>query len=161
MTNLDALLAGIVKEPREETRWLVLADWLKEYDDPRRAELLRLHRRMIATCCEPNAHPECASWQARMTELLVAGLRPCVPQETLMLPGGVPMTFSFIPPGAFLMGSDKGYDDERPLRRVEVLRGLFLGIYPVTQVQWFAVMGTDPSECSVESFWWLQVSNSS
>ena len=28
MTELDALLAGIVADPREETRWLVLADWL-------------------------------------------------------------------------------------------------------------------------------------
>ncbi len=41
MDTLDALLAGIVADPMEETRWLVLADWLQENDDPRRAELLR------------------------------------------------------------------------------------------------------------------------
>jgi uncharacterized protein (TIGR02996 family) len=29
MNTLDALLAGIVAEPLEETRWLVLADWLE------------------------------------------------------------------------------------------------------------------------------------
>src|SRR5688572_3799097 len=115
MTELDALLAGIVAEPLEETRWLVLADWLDEFDDPRRAELLRLHRKLLATCCEPDAHLERAGWQSRMVELLVAGVRPCVPQETLTLPGGVPLTFSFIPPGAFLMGSDKGYDEEKPV----------------------------------------------
>ncbi|MBY0459286.1 MAG: TIGR02996 domain-containing protein, partial [Gemmataceae bacterium] len=45
MSDLDALLAGIVADPLEETRWLVLADWLAENDDPRRAELLCLHRR--------------------------------------------------------------------------------------------------------------------
>jgi uncharacterized protein (TIGR02996 family) len=159
MTDLDALLAGIVSDPLEETRWLVLADWLEENDDPRRAELLRLHRRMLATCCEPDAHPERAAWQSRMTELLIAGVRPCVPQETLMLPGGVPMTFSFIPPGAFLMGSEKGEDREKPVHRVAVEQGFFLGIYPVTQAQWFAVMGTDPSqstgaELPVESVSW-------
>jgi uncharacterized protein (TIGR02996 family) len=147
VTDRDALLAAIVAEPREETRWLVLADWLEEFDDPRRAELLRLHRKLIATCCEPDAHPERAAWQSRMVELLVAGVRPCVPQETLTLPGGVPMTFSFIPPGAFLMGSEKGYDDgQRPVHRVELPRGFFMGIYPVTQAQWKAVMGTEPSE---------------
>ncbi len=49
MNELEALLAGIVSEPHEETRWLVLADWLEENDDPRRGELLRLHRKMLAT----------------------------------------------------------------------------------------------------------------
>ncbi len=145
MNDRDALLAGIVSDPLEETRWLVLADWLEEFDDPRRAELLRLHRKMLATCCEPDAHPERAAWQARMVELLVAGVRPCVPQATLTLPGGVPMTFSFIPPGAFLMGSEKGSDYEKPVHRVEVSRGFFMGIFPVTQSQWAGVMGTDPS----------------
>lgn len=61
MNTLDALLAGIVVDPLEETRWLVLADYLEEYDDPRRGELLRLHRKLLATCCEPNAHTERAS----------------------------------------------------------------------------------------------------
>ena len=51
--------------PLAEDRYLVLADWLEEHDDPRRAELLRLHRRLLATCCEPDAHPERAAWQAR------------------------------------------------------------------------------------------------
>jgi formylglycine-generating enzyme required for sulfatase activity len=80
-----------------------------------------------------------------VTELLAARVRPCVPQETLTLPGGVPMTFAFIPPGAFLMGNEKGRDDEKPVHRVEVARGFFLSAYPVTQAQWFAVLGTDPS----------------
>ena len=71
MGTLDALLAGIVADPLEETRWLVLADWLEENDDPRRGELLRLHRRLLATCCEPGAHPERGAWQARVAELLV------------------------------------------------------------------------------------------
>ena len=42
MNTLEGFLAGIVADPLEETRWLVLADWLEEFDDPRRAELLRL-----------------------------------------------------------------------------------------------------------------------
>ncbi|MBY0460613.1 MAG: SUMF1/EgtB/PvdO family nonheme iron enzyme [Gemmataceae bacterium] len=147
MSELDALLAGIVSDPLEETRWLVLADWLQEHDDLRRAELLRLHRKLIATCCEPDAHPGRSEWQSRMVELLVARVKPCVPQQTLTLPGGVEMMFSFIPPGAFLMGSDHpdGSEDERPVHRVEIARGFFLGVHPVTQSQWAAVMGTDPS----------------
>ena len=147
MTTLDALLSGIVSDPVEETRWLVLADWLAENDDPRRAELLRLHRRLIATCCEPDRHPERATWQARVAELIAAGVQPCVPQHTLALPGGVPLVGSFIPPGEFLMGSahPEGADAEKPVHRVTLTRGMFVGISPVTQAQWKAVMGTQPS----------------
>jgi uncharacterized protein (TIGR02996 family) len=144
MGTLDGLLAGIVADPLEETRWLVLADWLEESDDPRRAELLRLHRRLTATCREPDAHPERAAWQARAVELLVAGVRPCVPQHTLELPGGVSLTGAFIPPGSFLMGGAVE-DDEGPVHRVTLTRGFFLGVHPVTQVQWCAVTGAEPS----------------
>jgi uncharacterized protein (TIGR02996 family) len=147
MSVLEGLLAGIVADPLEETRWLVLADWLEEFDDPRRAELLRLHRRMLATCCEPERHPARSEWQARMVALLGEGVRPCLPQETITLPGGVEMTFSFIPPGSFLMGSDhrEAKAGEKPVHRVTLTKGFFLGIHPVTQAQWRAITGESPS----------------
>jgi uncharacterized protein (TIGR02996 family) len=56
MSTLDVLLSGIAAEPLEETRWLVPADYREEFDDPRRAELLCLHRRLLATCYESDAH---------------------------------------------------------------------------------------------------------
>jgi formylglycine-generating enzyme required for sulfatase activity len=117
---------------------------LEENDDPRRAELLRLHRRLIGTCCEPDAHPERAEWQARMMELLFAGVVPCVPQHTLELPGDVPLVGSFVPPGTFLMGGTE-YDNEKPVHRVTLTSGWFMGARPVTQAQWTAVMGTESS----------------
>jgi uncharacterized protein (TIGR02996 family) len=143
MGTLDALLSGIVADPLEETRWLVLADWLEENDDPRRAELLRLHRKLLATCCEPDEHSERADWQRRAVEILGTGVRPCVPQHTLTLPGGVPLVGSFVPPGSFLMGGAE-YDSEKPVHRVTLASGFFLGVYPITQAQWKAVMGTEP-----------------
>ena len=147
MNTLDALLLGIVAEPLEEARWLVLADWLEEYDDPRRAELLRLHRRLIASCCEPEADPSRAECQARVVELLKEGVEPCVPRHTLELPGGVALVGAFIPPGSFRRGSNhpEGDEDERPVHTVTIKTGFFMGIHPVTQSQWKAVMGTDPS----------------
>src|SRR5437764_13978537 len=102
---LEDLLRAIVADPQAEDRYLVLADWLEEHDDPRRAELLRLHRRLLATCCEPDRHPERAGWQARMVELIGQGVRPCDPQRTVKLGEGIEMGFVLIPPGSFLMGS--------------------------------------------------------
>src|SRR5262245_38668474 len=58
MNDLDKLLDAVVEDPLAEDRWSVVADWIEEYDDSRRAELLRLHRQLIATCCEPEAHPQ-------------------------------------------------------------------------------------------------------
>jgi formylglycine-generating enzyme required for sulfatase activity len=59
------------------------------------------------------------------------------------------MTFSFIPPGSFLMGSppqEEGRNEaEEGRHRVELTRGFWLSICPVTQAQWLVVMGDDPS----------------
>ncbi len=146
MSDLDALLAGIVADPHNALRWLIVADWLDDHGQSERAELLRLHRELIRTCCEPDAHPERAEWQARIVELIDQGVKPCVPQHTLMLPGGVPLVGNFIPPGSFLMGSEEGEDNERPVHKVTITKGFFMGIHPVTQEQWQAVMPTVPSE---------------
>jgi uncharacterized protein (TIGR02996 family) len=73
------------RHPDEDTPRLALADWLDDHDQPDRAELLRLHRMLLDTCCEPDAHPERAAWQARVVELLDAGVSPCVPRCSLPL----------------------------------------------------------------------------
>jgi uncharacterized protein (TIGR02996 family) len=145
---LEELLAAIVADPAED-RYSVLADWLEEHDDPRRAELLRLHRRLLATCCEPERHPERAVWHSRVVALLVEGVRPCVPQNTLVLASGVGMTLSFVPPGSLVMGSppdEVGRGADEVQRRVALAGGFWMGVFPVTQRQWQAVMGDNPSE---------------
>src|SRR4051812_33393600 len=146
---LEHLLRAIVADPQAEDRWLVLADYLEEYDDARRAELLRLHRRLLATCCEPDRHPERAAWQARIVELLGQGVSPCVPQQTVELTEGVEMTFSFIPPGNFLAGIplDEAKEGEYEKReRRTTMAGFYLGTTLVTQAQWRAVTGDNPSK---------------
>ena len=67
--------------------------------------------------------------------------------ETVVFDG---ITFVGIPPGEFLMGSTSEYarDDERPLTRVKINKGFYLGKYEVTQVEWQAVMGDNPSMVS-------------
>ncbi len=55
------------------------------------------------------------------------------------------MEFVLIPAGEFLMGSDKGHDNEKPVRRVQISQPFYLGKYPVTQEQWQKVMGHNPS----------------
>ena len=60
------------------------------------------------------------------------------------------MEFVLIPAGKFWMGSaddDRAADsDEKPRHEVTISQAFHLGKYPVTQAQWQAVMGTNPSE---------------
>ena len=143
MSDRDALLAAIVAEPHDPFLWLVLADWLDDHGESEPAEVLRLHRRLIETCCEPEAHPERAAWQSRMVELLVAGVEPCLPRMSLELPGGEPMSFAWIPPGSFLMGGDCR-NNTTPVHKVTITQGFWMGTTAVTQAQWMAVMGGEP-----------------
>jgi formylglycine-generating enzyme required for sulfatase activity len=54
------------------------------------------------------------------------------------------MEFRLIPPGAFMMGSEKGKENERPLHQVSINRPFYLGVHVVTQSQWQEVMDTEP-----------------
>jgi uncharacterized protein (TIGR02996 family) len=143
-----AFLQAIVNSPGDDALWLILSDWLLEHDDPRRAELLRLHRQLLATCCEPETFPQRASGQARLVQLLAGGVNPSVPRQSVILGEGIEMTFTWIPPGSFLMGSppdeaERGEGETR--HQVTLAEGFWLGVTPVTQTQWQMVMRENPS----------------
>jgi formylglycine-generating enzyme required for sulfatase activity len=59
------------------------------------------------------------------------------------------MEFVLIPAGTFMMGSPDSdttaFPDEKPAHRVTIGQPFYLGKYEVTQAQWEAVMGTNPS----------------
>src|SRR5262249_32196494 len=64
---------------------------------------------------------------------------------------GIGMEFMLIPAGTFLMGSPPDADEEaesyeKPAHRVTISQPFYLGQYPVTQAQWEAVMGINPSK---------------
>ena len=81
-------------------------------------------------------------------------------EGTFTLPGGVSLEMVRIEPGTFQMGSSQGDSDERPVHEVTIRQGFYLGKYEVTQAQWEAVMGSNPSrfrgcgDCPVESVSW-------
>ena len=58
----------------------------------------------------------------------------------------IPLEMVWIPAGKFEMGSaDSDQDDERPVHQVRISSGFWLGKYPVTQEQYAAVIGKNPS----------------
>jgi formylglycine-generating enzyme required for sulfatase activity len=88
----------------------------------------------------------------------VPSLRDVGENLELTLPADVVMTFAWCPAGWFSMGGTV-HNDEQPIHKVTLTTGFYMGIYPVTQAQWKAVMGTDPSHFKganrpVESVTW-------
>ncbi len=67
-------------------------------------------------------------------------------KETVDLGNGVKIDLVLIRPGSFSMGSDKGDNDEKPVHRVTISKPFYIGAYEVTQAEWEAVMGSNPSE---------------
>jgi formylglycine-generating enzyme required for sulfatase activity len=67
--------------------------------------------------------------------------------------------FVLIPPGSFMMGSTNG-ESEKPVHQVTISNAFYMGKYEVTQAQWQAVMGNNPSyfkdcnQCPVEQVSW-------
>lgn len=112
----------------------------------------------VFRCRACGQHQLCLTPQEQATQLCFAcsrkeeeaagGKRLCK-----SLPGtytnSLGMDFVLVPPGVFLMGSpdsdEDAREDERPQHLVTISQPLYLGRYPVTQAQWQAVMGKNPS----------------
>jgi len=60
------------------------------------------------------------------------------------LPNNVKLEMIYVPGGTFMMGSNES-DSEKPIHPV-TLQPFFVGKYPVTQAQWEAIMGNNPSK---------------
>lgn len=79
------------------------------------------------------------------------------------LTNSIGMQFALIPAGKFQMGSTSGADDEPPVHTVRISKPFYPGIHEVTQGQWEAVMGNNPSQSrgdanqSVEMVIWEEV----
>jgi formylglycine-generating enzyme required for sulfatase activity len=80
-------------------------------------------------------------------------------QEVTVKVGPAALEVIQIPPGRFRMGSATGEPNELPVHEVTLNKAFWMGKYPVTQKQWQAVMGYNPSkfkalESPVENVTW-------
>ena len=87
---------------------------------------------------------------ADLHQVTVKMTRPILEKEFAVdLGNGIKLEMVLIPAGEFLMGSpdsdNNAQGDEKPQHRVRITNPFYLGKYPVTQEQWQAVMGNNPS----------------
>ena len=120
----------------------IFADWLERYGGEEGQLLCRFFRR------DEVLRHDASTWQtlsASETRLvapisdLVLGIGDRV---VLPLTETQSITMGWVPPGQSWLGSDGG---KQATTSFTLDKGLWCGIYPVTQKQWQAVMGNNPS----------------
>jgi formylglycine-generating enzyme required for sulfatase activity len=89
-----------------------------------------------------------------------AAPEPAPPPSDTRVRNPIGMEFVLIRAGTFQMGSEDGHAHEQPVHTVWISQPFYLGITPVTQAQWEAMMADNPSgfqdnaNCPVESVSW-------
>jgi formylglycine-generating enzyme required for sulfatase activity len=97
----------------------------------------------------PSARGELARRSDALAARGLHDLSRCPPRDkpptlTLDCASGVQMELVRIPAGTFTMGSDEYCNDEVP-HQVTISKAFHMGKYQVTQEQWHAAMGNNPS----------------
>jgi uncharacterized protein (TIGR02996 family) len=139
---LNVFFKTLLADPGDVVTWHAIADWLVENDEEPRAELVRLTLELRQTSRQRTTLR--LKKEARLQELLRAGVRPVIPEFV----NSIGMRFVLIPPGTGGIGSsvkEPGHCSDERQRRVRIDKGFWLGMYPVTQAQWVAVMKQNPS----------------
>jgi serine/threonine-protein kinase len=139
----EVILHEMRRNPSDFTLRLAFADWREERGDDRRAALVRLTH-MLTQSVEVSHRSEFEAW---LRQLLNEGVRPVGPFRTNRI-GSIEMTFAWIPPGVFLMGSpphEEGRCDNEARATVTLRKGFWMGVHLVTEEHWRVVMGGEPN----------------
>ena len=67
------------------------------------------------------------------------------PNKDGVITNSIGMKLRLIKAGEFMMGSEKGHDNEKPVHKVKITRPFYIGVYEITQAQYEKTMGNNPS----------------
>jgi formylglycine-generating enzyme required for sulfatase activity len=143
--GLDLVIAGLKDESWDiqNAAYLILSDRtepkIKQILQKLNQQGLKLEQIEVVTVVDPflDEFDEFIHRQPRIARYFMEDLG-----------NGVTLEMAVIPGGTFMMGSPENeegrHDDESPQHQVTV-PSFFMGKYPVTQAQYQAIMGTNPS----------------
>lgn len=104
-------------------------------------------------------------FKERKSQIAVSGTRRAGETKKFEIASGVMVEFCWVPPGSFRMGTlpgEMGHKDEEPQHQVTLSRGFWMAKTELTQAQWSAVAGNQPSHHKgdarpVEQVSWLDI----
>ena len=91
-----------------------------------------------------NRKMTCGLWSVILFPALVFSQNAGQPL-TIDAGKGTKIETVWVAPGEFNMGSNEGAADEKPVHRVQITKGFWMGKFEVTQEQFEALMGKQPS----------------
>ncbi|MCB0851419.1 MAG: SUMF1/EgtB/PvdO family nonheme iron enzyme, partial [Bacteroidetes bacterium] len=155
LEKMESLEEKEAYEAAEKRGWTALVRFINQYPDS-----------LYVAKAEAKIH----QLTSKQSESEVKKVEPKVevkeekekPESKHQDPPGGPIEMVFVEGGTFMMGSDDGNDNEKPVHKVK-LSSFYIGKYPVTQRQWEEVMGENPSsfngcpDCPVETVSWNEV----
>jgi len=113
-------------------------------------EALLQEKRLVQTSLATLDPAEAKKHQAQAAEKLG------MPVELkIRLAPNIDLTLALIPSGEFIMGSPPGEEERQPqeyLHRVQFTEPFYMGACEVTQAQWLAITGTNPSSFQGDRF---------
>lgn len=141
-------------------------DYLQAYPNGAYAVVARAKIRQIETAkstqpanSQPTNTQPANSGGNKASDPAGASKTSASPPKSFKSQQGIEMVY--IPQGSFMMGSNNGESNEKPVHEVTIKEGFYMGRYEVTQAQWQAVMGNNPSyfkdcggNCPVEQVSW-------
>jgi formylglycine-generating enzyme required for sulfatase activity len=156
-------------EKRRLTLPLRAEVWARPYVTRSRMELELDRAQVQRLAAAGGSTPLAATFEVRDNRLRTASLILStaigafpVPEEAPPAPGAAPNPFGLweatlpagnvrftmvrIPAGSFRMGSKAGKEHEQPIHDVTISRDFWIGKFPVTQAQYQAVTGSNPSD---------------
>jgi len=127
-----------------------LSEWVKALEENSLVGYLNFLRSFPHGEKADEAHARCLKLQAALTQAKITVPKTPSPQSqpetrSLDLGKGITMDFIFVKGGKFMMGDELEEWDFAPQHEVQ-LSDFYMAKYPVTQEQWEAVMGNNPSK---------------
>jgi formylglycine-generating enzyme required for sulfatase activity len=95
----------------------------------------------------PDAKPNGASDSSKTAPTVTSpvGAAKPTPKPGTVVKNSIGIELVYVPAGSFMMGTQDGTGYEKPVHQVTIRDGFYMGKYEVTQAQWTAVMGRNPS----------------
>jgi formylglycine-generating enzyme required for sulfatase activity len=143
--------AARLRRAEEERKRKEIEARRKAEEESKRKEAERTRKNLVERAAKPpKTEPEKS-----------IAANPSEPSPSKKFTNSIGMEFVLIPAGSFTMGSNTGYDNEKPPRDVKISQSFYLQATEVTQGQWKKVMGDNPSyfkqcgdDCPVEQVSW-------
>ena len=141
VSELNGQLASVSKAKGEAERGLQAAQ----------AEARGLEAQLAETRADfDKAKAEVEKLKTQLAASSSPAVDPSLPAEAVeilaqpLLENSIGMKLKLIPAGTFMMGSNDGDGDEKPVHEVRITKPFYLGVTEVTNAQWKRVMGGEP-----------------